>query len=107
MPTYILLSTLTPEGRRTVYDNPDRVEEVNRELAALDCKVVSQYAVLGQYDYVSIVDAPDNETIAYLSLELGRRGTVNIVTLPAIPAAQFRMKLKEPKERDHPKHPRW
>jgi len=98
MPTYILLSTLTPEGRQTLHRNPDRLEEVNKEIADFGCKVIAQYAVLGSYDFVSIIEADDNETIAHLSVDLGSRGTVHITTLPAIPTAQFRDKLKGPRQ---------
>ncbi|HZC00670.1 MAG TPA: GYD domain-containing protein [Gammaproteobacteria bacterium] len=98
MPTYILLSTLTPEGRQTLHTNPDRLEEVNKEIADFGCKVVAQYGVLGLYDFVSIIEAPDNETVTHLSIDLGSRGTVNIMTLPAIPTAQLREKLKGPKQ---------
>lgn len=98
MPTYVLLSTLTPEGRQTMHKNPDRVEEVKKEISDFGCTVVAQYALLGPYDFVTIIDAPDNETIAHLSVDLGSRGTVNIMTLPAIPTTQFREKLKGPKQ---------
>jgi uncharacterized protein with GYD domain len=95
MPTYILLSTLTSEGRQTLLDHPDRLELVNKEISDLGCKVIAQYAVLGQYDFVTTIEAPDNTTIAQLSVSLGSRGTVNIVTLPAIPTSELRDKLKE------------
>jgi uncharacterized protein with GYD domain len=98
MPTYVLLSTLTSEGRQTLHKNPDRLEEVNKEIEEFGCKIVSQYALLGQYDFISIIEAPDNETVAHLSVDLGSRGTVSIMTLPAIPRLQFRDKLKGPKQ---------
>ena len=98
MPTYVLLSTLTPEGRRTLHSDPDRLDEVNREITDFGCEVVAQYAVLGRYDFVTVVEAPDNETVAHLSVDLGSRGTVNIMTLPAIPIAQLRTKLKGSKQ---------
>jgi uncharacterized protein with GYD domain len=98
MPTYILLSSLTPEGRQTLHGNPDRMEEVNKEIADFGCKVIAQYAVLGQYDFVTIVEAPDNETIAHLSVDLGSRGTVGITSLPAMTTSQLRDKLKGPKQ---------
>jgi uncharacterized protein with GYD domain len=94
MPTYILLSTLTPEGRQTLHRNPERLEEVNREITEFGCKVVAQYAVLGSYDFVSIIEADDNETIAHLSVDLGSRGTVHITTLPALSMTQLQEKLK-------------
>jgi len=89
MPTYILLSTLTAEGRKTIKGKPDRIREVNKEIEAFGAKVVSQYAVLGPYDFVNVVEAPDNEAIARVSLELGSRGTVKITTLPVIPIDNF------------------
>jgi len=95
MPTYILLSTLTSEGRQTLLDHPDRLELVNKEISDLGCKVIAQYAVLGQYDFVTTIEAADNATIAHLSVSLGSRGTVNIVTLPVIPTSELRDKLKE------------
>jgi len=98
MPTYVLLSTLTPEGRQTLHKDPDRLEAVNQEIADFGCNVVAQYAVLGQCDFITIVEAPDNETVAHLSVDLGSRGTVNIVTLPATPVAVLRAKLKGPKQ---------
>jgi uncharacterized protein with GYD domain len=98
MPTYILLSTLTPEGRQTLHKDPDRMDEVNQEIVDFGCKVIDQYAVLGQCDFVTVIEAADNETVAHLSVDLGSRGTVNIVTLPAIPLADLRAKLKGPKQ---------
>jgi uncharacterized protein with GYD domain len=95
MPTYILLSTLTPEGRQTLLDHPDRLELVNKEISDLGCKVIAQYAVLGPHDFVTTIEAADNATIAHLSVSLGSRGTINIVTLPAIPTSELRDKLKE------------
>jgi uncharacterized protein with GYD domain len=84
MPRYILLSTLTTEGRKTIHQHPERMQEVDNEIETFGCKVVDQYAVLGLYDFVTVVDAPDNETVAHLAVDLGSRGTVNVVTLPAI-----------------------
>ena len=98
MPTYILLSTLTPEGRQTLHKDPDRMEQVNKEIAEFGCKVISQYAVLGQYDFITIIEAADNATVAHLSVDLGSRGTVNITTLPAIAVAELRTKMKGPKQ---------
>ena len=89
MPTYILLSTLTAEGRKTIKERPERIREVNKEIEAFGAKVVSQYAVLGPYDFVNVVEAPDNEVITRVSLELGARGTVHITSLVAIPIDRF------------------
>lgn len=98
MPAYVMLSTLTPEGRQTLHNRPDRLEEVNKEIEDFGCKIVSQYSLLGQYDFVTIVEAPDNETVAHLSVDLGSRGTVNIITLPAIPLPELLQKLKGEKQ---------
>jgi uncharacterized protein with GYD domain len=87
--TYILLSTLTDEGAETVREEPERIREVNEELDRMGVHVVSQWAVLGQYDFVNVVEAPDNLTIARISATLASRGTVRIVTLPAIPVDEF------------------
>lgn len=94
MATYILLSTLTDEGRRTLRERPERIQEVNREVEALGAKVIGQYAVLGPYDFVNIVEAPDNETVARVSVELAARGSVKIMTLPAIPIEEFIRRVK-------------
>ncbi len=94
MATYIFLSRLTDEGRKTIKGRPERIQEVNKEIEAMGAKVVDQYAVLGSYDFISVVDAVDNETVARISVELGARGTVQITTLPAIPVSTFIERLK-------------
>jgi len=80
---YILLSTLTEDGRKTIKERPERIKEVNKEIEAYGVKVLEQYAVLGPYDFVNIVDAPDNEAIFKMSVDLGSRGTVKIMSMPA------------------------
>jgi len=94
MPTYIMLSKLTDTGRRTVKERPGRIEEVNKEIEGMGARVLGQYAVLGPYDFVNIVDAPNNETAARVSVELGARGTVEIMTMPAIPIKDFQKSVK-------------
>ncbi len=89
MPRYILLSKLTDEGWKTIKTKPERIKEVNKELEALGVKVLSQYATLGEYDFVNVVEARDNKTVAKVSLELGSRGTIQITTMPAIPIDEF------------------
>ncbi len=98
MPTYVLLSSLTPEGRKTLHANPERLEQVNKEIGEFGCTVLSQYAVLGAYDFITIVEAPDNETVAHLAVDLGSRGTIDITTLPAIAISDLQAKLKGPKQ---------
>jgi uncharacterized protein with GYD domain len=95
MPQYILLSNLTDEGWKTVKEKPERIKEVNKELQAYGVRVVSQYAVLGPYDFVNIVEAPNNETIAKVSIELGSRGTIKILSMPAIPIDDFITPIKK------------
>ena len=95
MPRYILLSKLTNEGWKTVKERPERIKEVNRELEAFGVKVLSQYATLGNYDFVNIVEAPDNKTVAKVSIELGSRGTIQITTIPAIPIDEFIASIKK------------
>jgi uncharacterized protein with GYD domain len=95
VPTYIMLSTLTESGAETLREHPDRLKEVNREIEAMGVKVVQQYAVLGPYDFVNIVEAPDNDTVARVSVELGARGSVRIVTLAGIPIDAFVGRLKK------------
>ncbi|MFN0095062.1 MAG: GYD domain-containing protein [Dehalococcoidia bacterium] len=89
MATYLLLSTLTDEGRKTLKARPERLQEVNKEIEAMGGRVVSQYAVLGLYDFVNVVEAPSNEVIARISVELGSRGTIQITTLPAMSVETF------------------
>jgi uncharacterized protein with GYD domain len=89
MPTFIMLSTLTPEGVQTVKNNPTRIREVNRELEQLGASVKAQWAKLGRYDFVNVVEAPDEKTMARVSLELGSRGTGTWETMVAIPIDDF------------------
>jgi uncharacterized protein with GYD domain len=85
MPTYIMLANLTPEGVQTIKNNPQRIREVNAEVQQLGATVKAQWATLGRFDFVNIVEAPDESTMARVSLELGSRGTVRYETLAAIP----------------------
>jgi uncharacterized protein with GYD domain len=89
MPTYIMLSTLSPEGVQTIKNNPSRIKEVNREVEQLGATVKAQWATLGQFDFVNVVEAPDEKTMARVSLELGSRGTAKYETLVAIPIDDF------------------
>lgn len=89
MATYVLLTKVTSAGVKTIQANAKRIKEVNTEIEALGCRVVAQYATLGQYDFVNIVEAKDNETIARVSVSLGARGTLQIETLPAMPVEDF------------------
>jgi len=94
MPYYVILSKLTDEGRKTLRQRPERMFEVNRELEAMGVKVREQFAVLGPYDFVSIVEAPDNETVLKMSVEIGSRGSVELLTMPALTVEEFVRRLK-------------
>ena len=89
MPTYIMLTTLTPEGVQTSKNNPARIKEVSHEVEQLGASVKAQFATLGQFDFVNVVEAPDEQTMARVSLELGSRGTAKYETLTAIPIDDF------------------
>jgi uncharacterized protein with GYD domain len=84
MPTYVLLTNLAASGLETLNRSPARVKEVNEEITQLGCKLIAQYALLGPYDFLNIIEAPDNETMAQLSIELGARGTATHLTMPAV-----------------------
>ena len=86
MPTYIMLTRLTSDGVKTIKDNPTRVQEVNKEVEQIGVKVLNQWATLGEYDFVTVVEAPDEKTMAKLSIEMGSRGSVVNQTLTAIDA---------------------
>jgi uncharacterized protein with GYD domain len=89
MPTFIMLTTLSPEGVQTVKNNPSRIREVNKEIEQLGATVKAQWSTLGRFDFVNVVEAPDEVTIARVSLELGSRGTGRYETLTAIPIDDF------------------
>ncbi len=89
MAIYVMLTTLTSEGRRTLKERPERIKEVNQEVEKMGVKILQQYAVLGPYDFVNILDAPNNEVISKVAVELGSRGTIQTTTLPALPVDDF------------------
>ena len=89
MAVYIMLTSLTDEGKKTIKENPKRIKEVNREVEAMGVKVVAQYAVLGPYDFVNILEAADNRTISKVAMELGSRGTLQTITMAAMNIDEF------------------
>ena len=89
MATYVMLTSLTDEGRKTIKTHPQRIREVNKEVEALGVKILAQYALLGQYDFVNILEAPDNKTIAKVAMELGSRGTLQTLTMAALSLDEF------------------
>ncbi len=84
MAVYVMLTTLTGEGRKTMKENPQRIKEVNKEVEAMGVKILAQYAILGPYDFINILEAPDNSTISKVAVELGARGTLQTVTMAAM-----------------------
>ena len=84
MAVYVMLTTLTDEGRKTVKESPKRLKEVNKEVEAMGVKILAQYALLGPYDFLNILEAPDNKTISRVAMELGSRGTLQTMTMAAM-----------------------
>ena len=95
MPIYVLLTTLTSDGSRTLKEKPERIREVNKEIESMGAKVIHQFAVLGQYDFVNIIEAPDNDTVFRISAELGSRGTIHIMSMPAVPIEELISSIKK------------
>ncbi|MGD0626098.1 MAG: GYD domain-containing protein [Thermodesulfobacteriota bacterium] len=95
MGIYLMLTNLTDEGRKTVKEKPERIKEVSKEVEKMGVKVLNQYALLGAYDFVNILEAPDNQTIAKVALELGARGTLQTTTLAALSIDEFIKMLKK------------
>jgi uncharacterized protein with GYD domain len=86
---------LTSEGRKTIKERPERIKEVNKEVEKFGAKILQQYATLGRYDFVNIVEAPNNDAITRVSIELGSRGTVHIMSMPAKAIDEFLTILKQ------------
>jgi uncharacterized protein with GYD domain len=95
MAIYVMMTNLTDEGRKTVKTNPQRIKEVNKEVEAMGVKILAQYVVLGQYDFINILEAPNNETVAKVATELGSRGTLQTNTLAAMTLDDFISSLKK------------
>ena len=94
MGLYIMLTNLTDEGRKTIKENPGRIKEVNKEVEAMGVKILAQYALLGRYDFVNILEAPSNETISKVAVELGSRGTLQTMTMAAMKVDDFIKSVK-------------
>jgi len=84
MPTYVMLTTLGPDGWATIRENPKRIRQVTEEVESMGLRVVSQYALLGQYDFLNVIEAPDEATMARAAISLAARGTMRTTTLQAI-----------------------
>lgn len=95
MAKFVMLTTLTDEGRKTIKENPERIKEVNKEVEALGAKVLAQYALLGPYDFVNILEAPTNEAVSKVAIALGSRGTLQTMTMAAMDVDDFIGSLKK------------
>ena len=89
MAVYVMLTNLTDEGRRTIREKPERITEVNKEVEAIGAEILGQYALLGPYDFVTILEAPNNEIVSRVAIELGARGTLQPMTMAAMPLDGF------------------
>ena len=89
MPLYVMLTRLTDQGARTLKEDPGRIKDVDNQLGEMGLKVLHQYAVLGKYDFVNIVEAPDEDVIVRASVELASRGSVRVETMAAIGVDEF------------------
>jgi uncharacterized protein with GYD domain len=84
MPVYVMLTTLTDSGRKAIQEDPERIKEIEKEVEFMGVKILAEYALLGQYDFVRIMEAPSNEAIAKLAIRLSTMGTTQTLTLAAI-----------------------
>ena len=89
MAIYVMLTTLTDHGRKTVKENPERIKEVNKEVEAMGVKILAQYALLGPYDFVNVLEARDNKTISKVAVEIGSRGTLQTLSMAAMTLDEF------------------
>jgi len=106
MPLYIMLSSLSETGRQVIRKLPGSIRKVNAEVGRMGARVIAQYAVLGPYDFVTVLEAPDNETVSRISVELGARGSVQMMTMPAIPVDDFISRLaSRPRQRGARRRP--
>ena len=89
MPTYVMLTTVGPDGWARIREQPDRIKEVTAEVEAMGLKVVAQYALLGQWDFLNVIEAPDEATMARAAVALAARGTMRTTTLQAVGVDQL------------------
>ena len=95
MAIYVMLTTLTDEGRKTLKENPHRVRDVNKEVEEMGVKILAQYALLGPYDFVNIIESPSRTLMSRIAIELGARGTLQTMTMAAMSLTDFEDGLKE------------
>lgn len=95
MPVYLMLTSLTDQGRRAVQEDPEVLKEINKEVEFTGVKILAQYALLGQYDFVNLLEASSNEAVAKLATRLSGRGTMTTLTMSAITLEDLIKALKE------------
>lgn len=95
MAMFVMLTNLTDEGMETLRKHPGRIKEVNEEVTQkFGVKILYQYAVMGEYDFINVLDAPDNDTVMKMAVELGSRGTIRTLTMPALEVDRLIQDLK-------------
>lgn len=95
MAVFVMLTTLTDEGRKTLQDKPERIRDVNKEVEARGVKIINQFALLGPYDFVNILEAPSAEAVSRVAIALGARGTLQTMTMAAMSVDEFIAGLKK------------
>ncbi|MFH1487126.1 MAG: GYD domain-containing protein, partial [Chloroflexota bacterium] len=95
MAVYLMLTTLTDEGRKAIEEDPERVKDMNKEIEYMGAKIVAQYALLGQYDFVNIIEASGDADAAKFAIHISGRGTMQTMTFPAIPVDELITILKK------------
>jgi len=95
MAVFVMLTSLTDEGRKTLQDNPERIRDVNKEVEARGVKIINQFALLGPYDFVNILEAPSAEAVSKVAIALGARGTLQTMTMAAMSVDAFIAGLKK------------
>jgi len=95
MAVFVMLTTLTDEGRKTLQDKPERIKDVNKEVEARGVKIINQFALLGPYDFVNILEAPSAEAVSKVAIALGARGTLQTMTMAAMSVDEFIAGLKK------------
>jgi uncharacterized protein with GYD domain len=93
--TYVMLTTLGPDGWATVRENPERIRQVTQEVESMGLKVVAQYALMGQWDFLNVIEAPDEATLAKAAISLAARGTMRTMTLQAVPIDELVQRLRD------------
>ena len=89
MSTYLMLSTIGPDGMATLRKHPERLREVNSEVEAMGVRIIGQWALLGPYDFATVIESPDEHTVTRVAVALGARGTLKTRTLTAVPVDEF------------------